>query len=116
MSRVGRPRGSFWTKERDDELLRVSQKLKGKALADHFGITASYCRFRLRQLRGNIPTARPEIKAPEPVPVDTSIQARVRAAADYRRGFAVPPSKEAEYFELLKSGMPVAEARRRLAL
>ncbi|TAA54571.1 hypothetical protein [Shinella sp. JR1-6] len=116
MSRTGRPRGSFWTKERDEELLRVSQELKGQALANHFGLTSSYCRYRLRQLRNHIPSARPALLKPEPAPVDHSVEGRVRAAADYRRGFSVPPEKQAEYIELLKTGIPVAEARRRLAL
>jgi hypothetical protein len=108
--------GAFWTRERDDELLRVSQKLRGKALGEYFGVTASYCRVRLRQLRGHVPVSRLALTTPAPTQVDDTVQQRVRAAADYRRGFVVPPEKQAEYFELLKKGLPVAEVRRRLAL
>lgn len=116
MTRTGRPPGSFWTKERDEELLRLAQSVRGQALGDHFGVTANYCRLRLRYLRGHVPTPRSKSAPPEATPVDATAQARVRAAADHRRGFSVPPERQAEYIELLKTGIPVAEARRRLAL
>ena len=117
----GRPQESFWTPEMDKELLRVSKFLKGKALGDHFGLSRPYCTNRLRKLRGpskgvkNVTANKKGNPSPR-VNADEAVKANIRAVEDKRRGFSVPADRMTQYINLLKTGLPIADARKRLGL
>lgn len=111
MVKATNPLWEGWTPEKDALLLKMkADKLSLREMGAELGINYSTVRYRLRYLsKQPAPrTTTPEVEAPRPTHID-----RYNAA---RRGFTVPPHLEAEYFGLLKKGVPIVEACKRLGI
>lgn len=104
---------ALWTKERDAELVELHLSgMHGKEIAESMGIHRMAVSRRLRVLRKDGLLTPPPSQAPAPRAVPEHIR-RLRRA---QRGFDVPPHLEAEYIALLKGGMSIADACRRLKI
>lgn len=49
-------------------------------------------------------------------PIDDVRKSQVTRQQDIRRGFSIPSNLQPKYFELLKGGLAIADARQRLGL
>lgn len=104
---MGCERGDGWTKERDGVLRSmVRDDMSTRAIAKALNLHQTQVVRRIAKLGLREPqveetkTAAPHIE-------------RYRSA---RRGFHVPAHLEDSYYELLKTGVPIAEACRRLGI
>ncbi|THK33991.1 hypothetical protein EHS39_32970 [Ensifer sp. MPMI2T] len=121
---------SFWNDERDRKLRELhAQGLTGRKIGDQLGVSNVSVARRIKVLG-----LEPHIRLPPPVskvaPVKGVEDAEPREAAPAamkggahvrpykraRRGFEVPAHLEDRYFELLKGGVPIAEACRQLGI
>ncbi|MDR6954181.1 hypothetical protein J2X65_003549 [Ancylobacter sp. 3268] len=81
-------------------------KKSERAIARDLGIHREVVRRRIKKLGLNEPSAPAGARMPR------HIQDFNRA----RRGFYVPPDLEPRYAELLRSGLPIEEARQQLGI
>lgn len=103
--------GSDWTKEREAELVELHLSgMQGKEIADSMGIHRKAVSRRLRVLREAGLLTSPTSQAPAQRAVPEHIRRLKRA----QRGFDVPPDLEDEYIALIKGGVSIADACRRL--
>ena len=99
----------IWTKDRDDALrIMLAAKMTTRAIGEAMGLTQSMVARRIKAtgLRTGLDSLPAERVKPDHI-------------ADYkkaRRGFVVPEHLEHQYYELLKTGVPIVEARRRLGI
>ncbi len=104
---------SSWDSERDAELIELHHSgMQGKEIAEIMSINRMAVSRRLRVLREDGRLTPPPSRAPARGTVPEHIRRHRRA----QRGFDVPPHLEAEYIALLKSGMSIADACRRLKI
>lgn len=100
-------KGNGWTRERDEALrVMAASKMSTRAIGNALGLSHVIIVRRIKALG---------LRSEE----QPSSAARPNHIADYkraRRGFHVPAHLEAEYYELLKTGVPIAEACRRLGI
>lgn len=92
----------------DKEIRRMhAARLSTRAMARHLGLYKTQVIRRIKKLGLDEERAEPKVNQ------------RPDHIADYkraRRGFDVPAHLENQYFELIKSGLPIAEACRRLGI
>ncbi len=112
----------FWTDELDQRLrtlnaegltmpkiaaeLGMSYNAVQKRMAD-LHIQPAFAKRVHQMVRGGAPLSRP---------VCSERKAEVTRQMDVRRGFSVPSNLQSKYFELLKGGLAIADARQRLGL
>jgi len=102
---------SLWTTERDAELVRFHLSgMQGKEIAKSMGVHRMAVSRRLRVLREAGLLTSPASLAPAQRAVPEHIR-RLRLA---QRGFDVPPHLEDEYIALIRGGVSIADACRRL--
>lgn len=103
-------KGAGWTRERDDALrAMVAAKMSVRSIGKAMGFSHVLIIRRIKALG-----LRSEIGATHSVEaVRPNHVAQYKAA---RRGFVVPEELERDYYELLKTGVPIAEACRRLGI
>lgn len=120
---------SFWNDDRDRELLRLhAEGLSCRKIGSHFGVSHVSVSIRMKVLGIEPHAGRPQpvnrgardrsaesLEAPKASRAPSSDD-HVRSYKRSRRGFEVPAHLEGRYFELLKSGLPIAEACRRLGI
>ncbi|MDQ0422357.1 hypothetical protein J2045_003405 [Peteryoungia aggregata LMG 23059] len=85
--------------------LGVSGSAVQKRMSD-LGIPPAFAKRVHKNLRGQQRERR----------VDDVRKSQVSHQQDIRRGFSIPAHLQPEYFELLKGGLAIAEARNRLGL
>lgn len=111
-----------WTDEKDRKLLSMQQRnLSMRQMGHLLGVSgAAVCR-RLKLLASEqalIEALEQADKEPAPPPSSIFEQqtTHMRKLRAQRRGFDVPPELEGRYFDLLKSGKSIDQARRSLGL
>ena len=98
-----------WTRELDEALhAMVAAKMTTRAIGASLGITQSTVARRIKFLGLR--------EAVEKLPGERGKPAHIADYKKARRGFVVPEHLEREYFELLKTGMPIAAACERLGI
>lgn len=111
--------GMVWTNQ-IDEMIRSSLAAgqPTRAVASMLGCSHTAVANRAKKLGITISTHSAARMTPEPKPTERQSPSReaIVNAQRVRRGFDLPKEMEPEYLELLKSGVPIAEARRRLGL
>lgn len=117
----------FWNDERDAQLRELhAQGLTGRKIGERLGVSHVSVGNRIRalgmELNGTVPAsikhgtrASAKEATQQPTP-EFKGGAHVGAYKRARRGFEVPKDLETRYFDLLKSGVPIAEACRRLGI
>lgn len=107
----------FWTDEKDQSLRRMAaegvstRKMAAAVGATHVTVWKRMARLGIRAAGSG--SEHDNASAPAQVtaaPVADHIESYNRA----RRGFHVPHHLQSQYFDLLKAGVPIAEACRRL--
>ena len=120
---------SFWNDERDRQLRELhAQGLTGRKIGTQLGVSNVSVARRIKALglEPHIKVSPPVskvapvkgIEVAEPPEAASAVKggAHVRDYKRARRGFEVPESLEDRYFELLKAGVPIAEACRQLGI
>ena len=110
---------SGWTEAKDATLIRMwRQNAPLRDIAAMVGVShiavrrrAARLQLPLRQRVGKAVTAISKIEDGRFMP-----PAHVEAHKKARRGFEVPRQLEAQYIELLKTGIPISEVRQKLGL
>ncbi|CCF19102.1 protein of unknown function [Pseudorhizobium banfieldiae] len=98
-----------WDRESDKALLAmVKSGMSHRSIAKEMGINHPQVSRRLAKLR--------EQEAEKSATNQLVIGKHLPSYKAARRGFHVPAHLEPQYFELLKSGVPIAEACRRLGI
>lgn len=105
-----------WTKEKRLMLrtMRDDAKLSWLKIAECFGISVRAVQAQYNKLHGLHGDSKPlpDQATAKPKVFGAHLQAYNRT----RRGFDVPQRLEAQYFDLLRKGVPIAEAARQLGL
>lgn len=118
---------NFWNDERDIELRRLhSEGLSCRKIGSHFDVSHVSVSLRMKVLgiepHAGRPAGRPKGARVNDAPVSEVATPAVRSDCHVRpyqrarRGFEVPQHLEGRYFDLLKSGVPIAEACRQLGI
>jgi len=110
---------SGWTEAKDATLIRMwRQNAPLRDIAAEIGV--SHIAVRARASRLQLPRKERPRKADTP---GSRIEdgrfvppAHIEAHKKARRGFEVPRQLEAQYIELLKTGIPISEVRQKLGL
>jgi hypothetical protein len=104
---MGAVRGKGWTRERDGILRDLAAKeLSARQIATKMGLSNVLVSKRIKKLGLR------EVTEPKAPPQPSHIINYKRA----RRGFHVPGHLENQYFDLIRSGVSIAEACRRLEI
>lgn len=118
----------FWNDERDSKLRALhAQGLTGRKIGDELGVSNVSVARRIKALGLAPHLKRPPVsnrpakgvkdaEPPEAAPAVMECGAHVRPYKRARRGFEVPEHLEDRYFDLLKTGLPIAEVCRLLGI
>jgi IS30 family transposase len=99
---------TIWTKDLDDALrAMLTAGMTTRAIGEALGMTQSTVTRRINATRMRANTGQ-VVAAP--------IGSHLTRYKEARRGFSVPKHLELDYYELLKTGLPIVEARRRLGI
>lgn len=109
-----------WTAEMDQRLKQLNdQAMPMPKIAKELGVSYFAVNRRLAELEVMPALAKRQhtnVRVAKPKVFCTGASERISEIKAAQRGFKVPREKEPEYFELLKSGLSIAEARKRLGL
>lgn len=112
----GRKKKGFWT---EDIIATVRQcnrdGLSARETADLIGCSQPAVSKKLKSLGLNPPSSgmrSDEVKVSKIIKDPPHVQAYKAA----RRGAVIPPDREVEYYELLKKGVSIAEAKARIGI
>jgi DNA-binding MarR family transcriptional regulator len=86
----------------------VNEGKSARAIAKLLGVSHTLVSRRIKDLE--------LLEAPADRGQLSPAATHIERCRDARRGFRVPPHLEAEYFELLKKGLPITEACRQLGI
>lgn len=128
----GAQRKGFWTDEHIATLKRsLSKGMSTTQIAEVFGCSSTAVQNKMKSMGlvsksklGNRTKRLPydrlvEKREEKPKPHSNRVindPPHVQAYKAARRGVVIPPHLEAEYYELLKQGVPIAEAKARLGV
>lgn len=109
-------KGQGWTSERDHALrVLLAADKSVRAIGREMGLDHALISRRIKALGLSREKCKAELEARD-ARVSRGREDHIARYKNARRGIVVPPHLEGDYYELLKSGVPIAEAYRRLGM